>query len=542
MKRIVVWEPTWASNEGSNFLESINKAGVSATHDAVSVFWILNTKLPPSKRIAYLPTPAYKDNFCVISEKQLLETLLRRREDSELRKKLVKIFGTVTVAKDNSQCHPGELYRKLFFHGKKTNYDRLSCVATPADDSGQLFHGLIDLKGPSYKSDIQTLEVEAANSSQYKEAKETLKANIKNDIIQKLHNRKAKYVLTGTLHTDGHQLKVHAHSLVKRRTKSKNKEASDVSSIDIGTFPANPASTSSCATNTKMEYLPAMIPDEAALQTLFNGQDSFPVLAIDPGIKSTATAVVVDSLSPEKSWNLSLSKGSHNWNSQRYRKKLERLKKEQRYSRDGNLMSVNDLEARIQAISSPWEEDSLQQSFQSLKESYKAHTTSIFEVENDLRRFYGSKQLKVGRYHKDQGETSEVVRAIESMLRATRGTVDQNKSESEQKTLAKRKPIVAIGDGNFSCRNPNAIRSKKFISKLQTMGTGKGMLVCCVDEFRTSIFCCRCHSRMKTRGRSVICQDPACGGKRDQAYDLAHNLDSKCGLERDRDHNAGQNT
>lgn len=67
------------------------------------------------------------------------------------------------------------------------------------------------------------------------------------------------------------------------------------------------------------------------------------------------------------------------------------------------------------------------------------------------------------------------------------------------------------------------------------------MLVYCVDEFRTSVFCCRCHKRMKTKGRAVICQDPMCGGKRPSEYDAPHNLKSKTGLERDRDHNAGQN-
>ncbi|KAF8908299.1 hypothetical protein BGZ58_006113, partial [Dissophora ornata] len=42
-----------------------------------------------------------------------------------------------------------------------------------------------------------------------------------------------------------------------------------------------------------------------------------------------------------------------------------------------------------------------------------------------------------------------------------------------------------------------------------------------IPEFRTSIFCCSCHFRMRVRGRSVICDE--------------------CNWERDRDHNAATN-
>lgn len=48
-------------------------------HHAISVFWILNSKLSPSKRFVYVPMPAYKDkyNYCLLSEKQFPESVLR---------------------------------------------------------------------------------------------------------------------------------------------------------------------------------------------------------------------------------------------------------------------------------------------------------------------------------------------------------------------------------------------------------------------------------------------------------------------------------
>ncbi|KAG0241729.1 hypothetical protein BG011_003456, partial [Mortierella polycephala] len=73
-KRVATWSPEWAATQdGSALLETIDDRGVSPNHDPVSLFWILNTTLPAAKRLAYLPMPGFKDNFCVVSEKQLME-------------------------------------------------------------------------------------------------------------------------------------------------------------------------------------------------------------------------------------------------------------------------------------------------------------------------------------------------------------------------------------------------------------------------------------------------------------------------------------
>lgn len=122
-KRIAVWNPEWAMTpEGHGFLSTIDSKGKSSVHDVVSLFWILNTRLPVSKRLVYVPMPAFKDNYCLISERQLLDAVLRTRgTDQDVRKELTRILGGSAEAKDNSQAYPGELFRKLFFHGKKTN-------------------------------------------------------------------------------------------------------------------------------------------------------------------------------------------------------------------------------------------------------------------------------------------------------------------------------------------------------------------------------------------------------------------------------------
>ncbi|KAF9997535.1 hypothetical protein BGZ65_006888 [Modicella reniformis] len=115
------------------------------------------------------------------------------------------------------------------------------------------------------------------------------------------------------------------------------------------------------------------------------------------------------------------------------------------------------------------------------------------------------------------------------MLRATRTRADD------------RRAIVVIGDGDFRSRGGGHVKCNKFTSRLYDQAKGEGMLACYVDEFRTSIFCCKCHQRMQTKGRSVVCPDPTCGGRRSVEYDKARNLDPKTGLQRDRDHNTAQN-
>ncbi|KAF9344235.1 hypothetical protein BGX26_004623 [Mortierella sp. AD094] len=247
-KKIKIQNTEWAtSQEGSEFLDAIDdKTGRSSDHDVGSTFWLLNTKLPSSRRFVYLPMPGYKDNYCS-----------KPRKISES----VKAFIS----------SPG-------------------CTA-------------------------QT----------------------------------GKYVLAGTLLTDGLQLKVHAYSLVQpKKTKDDETVSDDTqssSSSSASTSQLTLKGTSACNTKSKMEYLTKAIPDIEALKEQMGNQEIHVVLAIDPGIKSTATAVVVDSLNPEKSWNLSFSKGCHSWNSTRYTRNMRNHKKCKRLETTDGAMSVNDREA-----------------------------------------------------------------------------------------------------------------------------------------------------------------------------------------------------
>ncbi|KAG0367644.1 hypothetical protein BGZ54_003522 [Gamsiella multidivaricata] len=141
------------------------------------------------------------------------------------------------------------------------------------------------------------------------------------------------HLLTGTLQADGHQLRSYAYSLTaQKKGRSKDEDSSESASQSSASCSTKPpkasksnqqdvagtskASTESTGTKVKQLTEATLGPDE--LQKEFDDQESYVVLAIDPDIKSTAMAVIVDSPIPEESWNLSLSKGCHTWNSWRH--------------------------------------------------------------------------------------------------------------------------------------------------------------------------------------------------------------------------------
>ncbi|KAG0329838.1 hypothetical protein BGZ99_000067 [Dissophora globulifera] len=404
-KRVAIWSPEWAkSQEGSAFLETIGDNGLSPLHDPLSVFWVLNTTLPTSKRcrgslrFAYLPMLGYKDKVCVISESQLLQAILRPISGKETRGKVVKLFGST---KD-------------------------------------------------------------ASSSTYKQAKVNVKAAIKNHILNSGGcARSRKYVLADTLHTDGYQLKIHAYSLAhpKKKAETSGNHSAETSTSTNRLEAASASSTSS--TRSKMKYLKEAIPNLETLQKEFGDQDSHVIFAIYPGIKNTATAVITDSLVPTKAWNVVLSRGSHVLSSQRHAQMPERHKKDRRYRGEGT-MSVYDLESDIKPLQTG--DDSgrdLALRFKNIKDSFQEYSKTVFVVEKDLREFYGSKSSKVAKYRKDQGEKAEVGRAIGGMIKATRAQADMPNVE-------KRKALVVIGDGDFRGKNGGPVQANKFITQLQS--------------------------------------------------------------------------
>ncbi|KAG0306837.1 hypothetical protein BGZ99_001663 [Dissophora globulifera] len=116
-----------------------NIKGCGPSFDAA----ILNTTLPATKRLAYLPMPRFKDNFCVVSEMQLMEAVMRSGCGKAAKDSVVELFGQSTEALEMTLSHSGKLFHRLFFHGKQTNYDRHAGVANHIDRA--ILH-LLDLE------------------------------------------------------------------------------------------------------------------------------------------------------------------------------------------------------------------------------------------------------------------------------------------------------------------------------------------------------------------------------------------------------------
>ncbi|KAF9347175.1 hypothetical protein BGX34_003339 [Mortierella sp. NVP85] len=522
--RARLWNKEWTdSPQGSAFIATIDENGVSNVHDEVSVFWVLNTHIPTKKQFAFVPMSSYKDRFCAISEKQLTESILRMTPNRTLRNRMVDIFGKSRASQDRTQIHTGEFYRKLFLDGKSTNYDRQTLVANPNDDSLPRLLDLDDLPCP-YK--LEDLDEPDASSKTYKDAKAAIKAAIKEKVSEIALNdreRSGKYVLSGSMSTDGHQLKLQVYNLTKPRkvagdhgSNAKRDESSSSSAQPIQVKKGYDGKTRS-----KMPYLIKAIPGQAARESIYGNQDEHVVLAIDPGIRNTATAVIVDSTDPNTAWNVTLPRGSHLWNNTNYTKLLNRLKKDR---------GINSLEATIIPFKCPDpHEVGPAKQLEGLRDSFQLHVVSVMKVEKDLRAFYGSRGLKVAAHRRKQGSRSETDRAVEGMIRPA------------LQAAGPRRATVVVGDADFRGKKGGPVKSNKFISTLQTRATAEGMVVVCVDEYCTSITCCRCGSRMSPRGRSMICSNPICVGVRSVLYDQARGLDPKKGMIKDRDHNAGQN-
>ena len=112
---------------------------------------------------------------------------------------------------------------------------------------------------------------------------------------------KIKYVLTGTLMTNGHELRVLAYSLTTPKP------------------PTHPVP------NTTRQKLPDV---KAILATVDQVRDVFPyngehvVVGIDPGIHNTATATIMDSNEPNEVRNFSIPQSASAFCTKAYMKQL----------------------------------------------------------------------------------------------------------------------------------------------------------------------------------------------------------------------------
>ncbi|KAI8605798.1 hypothetical protein EDD21DRAFT_362755 [Dissophora ornata] len=122
---------------------------------------------------------------------------------------------------------------------------------------------------------------------------------------------KIKYVLTGTFVTNGHELRVLAHSLM---------------------VPKPPSSHVPNTTRRKLMDVKMILATEDQIYQEFPDQSSFTAVGIDPGICNTATATIISSDDENVMQNMSVPRSGDAFSMRLYRSVLQRAKQQRQFT------------------------------------------------------------------------------------------------------------------------------------------------------------------------------------------------------------------
>ncbi|KAI8346430.1 hypothetical protein B0O80DRAFT_503485 [Mortierella sp. GBAus27b] len=289
-ERVKEYDSEWSDREeGRLVLADIDEDGKSRTldrHDPISLFWILNSHLPANKQMKFFPEGGFTDKFFTITEAALISALLRMDHKKFL-----------DEAKDHAAHHPRDLFFRLFF-SKSLTYTRGVCLTNP-DVNIKSERRLSELDSEAqeeYDSIVQ--QCLDSKDKAYSVAKSDFQEFVSNQIGHPDEQRLAlndgtdwrRYVLAGTLMTNGHELKMSGYSL-KAAPPSDSRRVPNI-------------------TRGKLKDVRDAIGNLDQVENVLGIQESYVIVGIDPGIKSTATACIIDSNEGHPQ-NMSISQGSH---------------------------------------------------------------------------------------------------------------------------------------------------------------------------------------------------------------------------------------
>lgn len=441
---MIIHNPAWASSEnGKAILDSIDNKTGPQKHDCVSIHFILNMILPTTAQIKLLPQISYEDGFFSFTERQLVRCLLKnftmnrrnnklapiikkmrllsnaeKEKQNSLAKILVDVFGSKETSDRNTQDEVGRLSFFLFLNGRNTSYRRGANMLWSNDneDLASSSSSSLPPNSPSalQQKDLKTkvifkfddmiaikeartaLEKMQAKDPRYKSSKFEFKELIRQSLqrpekyqeqIDKSEpgQPRQKYVLTGDLSTNGHDLRVMAYKLTERKRSTPPTTMTDarIAGSDINfcesTAPiptAVPWSKSLHLNNDYSSAVRASASTEEHIsieELLTTGSSTLPLvptlntaypwstapmmpgwsyvsqkfdskekvdslfqnthrhvgirsLCIDPGIASTATATLVHSNYEKYNVNLNIPRGPRDDIDRRYRKQQSHMK------------------------------------------------------------------------------------------------------------------------------------------------------------------------------------------------------------------------
>ncbi|KAK3825061.1 MAG: hypothetical protein J3Q66DRAFT_396086 [Benniella sp.] len=369
--------------------------------------------------MAFALQKGYTDSFFSITEDALLSVLLRGAP-SDLKDVLVNVFESQGKAKEHAAHHPGDHFFRLFF-SDGNSYMHGLCLTNPAENipgDRALLGG--DLETTA-RHDNLTQRMNTRDAAPYLSAKKDFQEFLK-ECLCKPEERKEdirggndwkRHVLTGTISTNGHELKVLATSLTKAAPPPSLKKRPNT-------------------TRPKLKDVRDVLADDDQVATIFENQESHIVVGIDPGIKSTATCCILDLKDVGRPRNVTIPQGAHTFTTKAYNQGLDHAKKK---------ANIQELESRIVPIECPQAETGRQKTaWRHLQLSIHNHYQSVLKVATPLRAFYTKMMFKIKSYHLKQALKATVTKGIDRVIAAAQ------KGEPGADPI---KPLFVVGDGQF---------------------------------------------------------------------------------------------
>ena len=510
--------PSWASSEnGKAILDSIDDTtGRSREHDCVSIHLILNLILPAKAQIQILPQIGHEDGFFSFTECQLVRCLLkdfrmdqrnnrltpiakkmRRLSSAEqekqcsLAKILDNVFGSKTSAEKNTQDEVGRLSFFLFLNGKNTSYRRGANMLWANGSCGSASSSSSSLNPPSAlqqkclktkivfnSEDVSTIK-EARTALEKMEAKDPQYASSKlefKDLIRQSLQRpekyqeqidksepgqpRQKYVLTGNLSTNGHDLRVMAYKLTEGRRSKPPTTMTDAEIAESTT--ASSVSPPAPTSNTVFPWSTApMIQGWSYVSKKFDSQEKVDSLlrntndevgirslCVDPGIASTATATLIHSSYEKENINLNIPRGPRDDIDRRYRKQQSRIKIDAGITEiEDRLVQQKPVEAKLvvgdsdvimeggSGIASNSQDTitpitkAMEKAIQDYESAVKVHLVNVAKKASTLRSFYGGARFKQDKYDYREALRHDLDKATTAILQMRKHVPDRQLSD-----------------------------------------------------------------------------------------------------------------
>ncbi|KAF9146337.1 hypothetical protein BGX30_001351 [Mortierella sp. GBA39] len=516
VERVKTTNPTWCQGEGAPLLNDMyvdptnpkNDKHMFRNYGIVAAFWTLNAHLPSYRRFALFPKYKHKDLYVTITEKHIMEALPFRPNTSPA---TLAFLGPFTVR--SVIAHPGELVYRLFMTST-VGYKKTSCLMNPSqsgpdfppfflppsvdcDDFQDAYDALqseYEIRGnraatPAF-SQAKRNFISAIDKA-IMEAKDIRSAINDDDKNKERHRR--MHILHGSIQTNGLDAKLHAFHTAQKKHLA-------------GTYV--PKTTKSLLGDIKTKY-----PSRDELLRNHLSPEVYRIVAMDPGLANTITAVILDSRSPNRVRNLAISSASQKEPERHYRRGLNAAK---------HKRGINFLENSIVPVEFPQFRNTGDDwvNWLCLRDSIRLNCVSELGVYKRLRAFYGSIMFKVKNRSLKLAQNATLNKAVGVIIRSC--GIKGKWREGDNKV----RPLFVAGDGNFTSRPGRPIRHLQFFKKLKTKLEALGYVIVSADEYFTSKSCCQCHTKSEDHitmdRRSIQCTQY--NRARDRDHNGAHNM------------------